>query len=201
MSSDPRDEAAGRGGGAEPGAAGEAARLMALRRYAVLDTPVDPEFEAFLLEVLSDFQVSVPEVGTFEAKERPLVFLTSNDAREMTDALKRRCLYHWIDYPDLARELAIVKAKVPRASERLTREVVAFVQALRKEDLFKNPGTAETLDWASALVELDAKALDPALIGDTLGEVLKYQDDVERFNPAQLDSVLSASREALKAAG
>jgi MoxR-like ATPase len=161
----------------------------------------DEAFEAFLLEVLADFQVTIPEFGTIKAETPPIVIVTSNRTREIHDALKRRCLYHWIDYPDLPRELAIVRAKVPRAPERLTREVVAFVQALRKEDLFKNPGTAETLDWASALVELDAKVLDPALIGDTLGVVLKYQDDVERFNPAKIDSVLSVSREALKAAG
>jgi MoxR-like ATPase len=129
------------------------------------------------------------------------VIVTSNRTREIHDALKRRCLYHWIDYPDFPRELEIVKTKVPGAPERLSREVVAFVQALRKEDLFKSPGTAETLDWVSALVELDAHALDPNLIGDTLGVVLKYQDDVERMNAKKIDAVLSASREALKAAG
>lgn len=161
----------------------------------------DEAFEAFLLEVLADFQVTIPEFGTIKASSPPIVIVTSNRTREIHDALKRRCLYHWIDYPDLARELAIVRAKVPGAPERLSRDVVAFVQALRKEDLFKSPGTAETLDWASALVELDAQALDSKLIGDTLGVVLKYQDDVERFKPAKIDSVLSASREALKAAG
>jgi MoxR-like ATPase len=161
----------------------------------------DEAFEAFLLEVLADFQVTIPELGTIKAATPPIVIVTSNRTREIHDALKRRCLYHWIDYPDLARELSIVRAKVPGASERLSREVVAFVQALRKEDLFKSPGTAETLDWASALVELDAQALDLNLIGDTLGVVLKYQDDVERFNPKKIDTVLSASREALKAAG
>jgi MoxR-like ATPase len=161
----------------------------------------DEAFEAFLLEVLADFQVTIPEFGTIKADTPPIVIVTSNRTREIHDALKRRCLYHWIDYPDLARELAIVKAKVPDASENLSREVVAFVQALRKEDLFKSPGTAETLDWASALVELDAQLLDPNLIGDTLGVVLKYQDDVERFNAKKIDTVLSASREALKAAG
>ncbi len=161
----------------------------------------DEAFEAFLLEVLADFQVTIPEFGTIKAEVPPIVIVTSNRTREIHDALKRRCLYHWIDYPDLARELAIVKAKVPAAPERLSREVVAFVQALRKEDLFKSPGTAETLDWASALVELDAQALDPQLVGDTLGVVLKYQDDVERFNAKKIDAVLSASREALQAAG
>jgi MoxR-like ATPase len=161
----------------------------------------DEAFEAFLLEVLADFQVTIPEFGTIKAETPPIVIVTSNRTREIHDALKRRCLYHWIDYPDLARELSIVRTKVPDAPERLSREVVAFVQALRKEDLFKSPGTAETLDWASALVELDAQVLDPQLIGDTLGAVLKYQDDLARFNPKKIDAVLSASREALKAAG
>ena len=161
----------------------------------------DEAFEAFLLEVLADFQVTIPEFGTIKAETPPIVIVTSNRTREIHDALKRRCLYHWIDYPDLSRELSIVQAKVPGAPERLSREVVAFVQALRKEDLFKSPGTAETLDWASALVELDAQALDPQLVGDTLGAVLKYQDDLARFNPKKIESVLSESREALKAAG
>jgi MoxR-like ATPase len=161
----------------------------------------DEAFEAFLLEVLADFQVTIPEFGTIKADTPPVVIVTSNRTREIHDALKRRCLYHWIDYPDFPRELEIVKTKVPGAPERLSREVVAFVQALRKEDLFKSPGTAETLDWVSALVELDAHALDPNLIGDTLGVVLKYQDDVERMNAKKIDAVLSASREALKAAG
>ena len=161
----------------------------------------DEAFEAFLLEVLADFQVTIPEFGTIKAETPPIVIVTSNRTREIHDALKRRCLYHWIGYPDLSRELSIVKTKVPGAPERLSREVVAFVQQLRKEDLFKSPGTAETLDWASALVELDAQALDPNLIGDTLGVVLKYQDDVERFNTKKIDTTLSASREALKATG
>ncbi len=161
----------------------------------------DEAFEAFLLEMLADFQVTIPEFGTIKASSPPIVIVTSNRTREIHDALKRRCLYHWIGYPDFARELAIVQAKVPGVSDRLSREVVAFVQALRKEDLFKNPGTAETLDWASALVELDAQTLDPNLIGDTLGVVLKYQDDVEKFNPAKIDVVLGESRVALKAAG
>ena len=161
----------------------------------------DEAFEAFLLEMLADFQVTIPEFGTIKASSPPIVIVTSNRTREIHDALKRRCLYHWIGYPDFARELAIVQAKVPGVSDRLSREVVAFVQALRKEDLFKNPGTAETLDWASALVELDAQTLDPNLIGDTLGVVLKYQDDVEKFNPAKIDAVLGDSRVALKAAG
>jgi MoxR-like ATPase len=161
----------------------------------------DEAFEAFLLEVLADFQVTIPELGTIKAETPPIVIVTSNRTREIHDALKRRCLYHWIDYPDLSRELSIVQAKVPGAPERLSREVVAFVQALRKEDLFKSPGTAETLDWVSALVELDALALDPQLVGDTLGAVLKYQDDLARFNPKKIEAVLSESREALEAAG
>jgi MoxR-like ATPase len=161
----------------------------------------DEAFEAFLLEVLADFQVTIPEFGTIKAETPPIVIVTSNRTREIHDALKRRCLYHWIDYPDLSRELSIVQAKVPGAPERLSREVVAFVQALRKEDLFKSPGTAETLDWVSALVELDAQVLDPQLVGDTLGAVLKYQDDLARFNPKKIEAVLSESREALKAAG
>jgi MoxR-like ATPase len=161
----------------------------------------DEAFEAFLLEVLADFQVTIPELGTLKAATPPIVIVTSNRTREIHDALKRRCLYHWIDYPDLARELSILRTKVPGAPERLSRDIVAFVQALRKEDLFKSPGTAETLDWASALVELDAQALDPQLVGDTLGAVLKYQDDLVRFNPKKIEAVLSDAREALKAAG
>lgn len=160
----------------------------------------DEAFEAFLLEVLADFQVTIPELGTIKAASPPIVIVTSNRTREIHDALKRRCLYHWIDYPDFARELAIVRAKVPRAQEALSREIVAFVQTLRKQDLFKSPGTAETLDWVSALAELDAKQLDPQLIGDTLGVVLKYQDDIARFDGKQINAALSQSREALSAA-
>jgi MoxR-like ATPase len=160
----------------------------------------DEAFEAFLLEVLADFQVTIPELGTVKAEVPPIVIITSNRTREVHDALKRRCLYHWIDYPSFVRELAIVRAKVPDAAESLSREIVAFIQELRKEDLFKAPGTAETLDWASALVALDAKALDPALISDTLGVVLKYQDDVERFDRNRIERVLAESRAALKAA-
>jgi MoxR-like ATPase len=161
----------------------------------------DEAFEAFLLEVLADFQVTIPELGTIKAATPPIVIVTSNRTREIHDALKRRCLYHWIDYPDLARELSILRTKVPGAPERLSRDIVAFVQALRKEDLFKSPGTAETLDWASALVELDAQALNPQLVGDTLGAVLKYQDDLARFNAKKIEVVLGDAREALKAAG
>ena len=160
----------------------------------------DEAFEAFLLEVLADFQVTIPELGTVKALVPPIVIVTSNRTREVHDALKRRCLYHWIDYPSFERELAIVRAKVPESAEKLSREIVGFVQQLRKEDLFKAPGTAETLDWASALVALDAKALEPALISDTLGVVLKYQDDVVRFDQPKIEQMLRDSRAALKAA-
>ena len=150
----------------------------------------DEAFEAFLLEILSDFQITIPELGTVKAEAPPLVIITSNRTREIHDALKRRCLYHWVDYPDAARERAIVKAKAPQASEKLTAELVAFVQALRKQDLFKSPGVAETLDWASALVELDAVALDPAMVSDTLGVLLKYQDDIGRMQGAKAKELI-----------
>src|SRR5215471_18292885 len=136
----------------------------------------DEAFEAFLLEVLADFQVSIPELGTLKAEDSPIIVITSNRTREVHDALKRRCLYHWVGYPSAERELAIVRAKVPDVAKRLSQEVVRFVQALRREDLFKAPGVAETLDWATALSELDAVALDPATVSDTLGVLLKYQD-------------------------
>ena len=142
----------------------------------------DEAFEAFLLEVLSDFQVTIPELGTITAAEPPIVIVTTNRTREVHDALKRRCLYHWVDYPDAERELAILNAKVPRANARLAREVVAFVQRLRNADLFKAPGVAETLDWANALTELDRVAVDPETVSDTLGVLLKYQDDIARID-------------------
>lgn len=145
----------------------------------------DEAFEAFLLEILSDFQVTIPELGTITAEHPPIVILTSNRTREIHDALKRRCLYHWVDYPDAARERAIVARKAPQAGKRLTQELVAFVQGLRKQDLFKAPGVAETLDWASALTELDAVALDPGMVSDTLGVLLKYQDDIARIDAAK----------------
>ena len=151
----------------------------------------DEAFEAFLLEVLSDYQVTIPELGTVKASEPPIVIVTSNRTREIHDALKRRCLYHWVDYPDAARELAIVRAKAPKAPAKLAEQVVAFVQAIRKQELFKNPGVAETLDWASALVELDAVALDPALVSDTLGVLLKYQDDIEKMRGARVSDILN----------
>ena len=138
----------------------------------------DEPFEAYLLEVLSDFQVSIPELGPIVAKSPPIVVITSNRTREIHDAIKRRCLYHWVDYPDALRELAILRRKCPRAPETLAREVVAFTQRLRSMDLFKAPGIAETLDWAEALLTLDRVALDPATVTDTLGVLLKYQDDV-----------------------
>ncbi|WP_298957579.1 MoxR family ATPase [uncultured Methylobacterium sp.] len=158
----------------------------------------DEAFEAYLLEILSDFQVTIPELGTVRAPEPPVVIVTSNRTREIHDALKRRCLYHWVDYPDAERELAILHRRLPGAPERLSRDVVAFVQAIRREDLFKAPGVAETLDWATALVELDAVALDPALVSDTLGVLLKYQDDIQAMQggraKALLDEVRSAPR-------
>jgi len=150
----------------------------------------DEPFEAFLLEALSEFQVTIPELGTIRAPEPPIVILTSNRTREVHDALKRRCLYHWVDYPDAQRELEILKARAPQVPENLSREVVEYVQAIRREDLFKVPGVAETLDWATALVELDAVALDPALITDTLGVLLKYQDDIAKLQTGVAKKVL-----------
>ncbi|HWP25745.1 MAG TPA: MoxR family ATPase, partial [Xanthobacteraceae bacterium] len=141
----------------------------------------DEAFEAYLLEVLADFQITIPELGTIKAAKPPIVVITSNRTREIHDALKRRCLYHWVGYPSAARELEIVRRKVPGIGAKLSAQVVGFVQALRKEDLFKAPGVAETLDWAQALVELDAVALDPAVVSDTLGVLLKYQDDIARL--------------------
>jgi MoxR-like ATPase len=150
----------------------------------------DEAFEAFLLEMLSDAQVTIPELGTIRAAHPPIVIITSNRTREIHDALKRRCLYHWVDYPDAARELAILKAKAPAAPARLSKQIVAFVQAIRKQDLFKAPGVAETLDWASALVELDAVALDPALVSDTIGALLKYQDDILKMQGSAVKKLL-----------
>ena len=160
----------------------------------------DEAFEAFLLEVLADFQVTVPEMGTVKAEHPPIVIITSNRTREIHDALKRRCLYHWIDYPDAARELAIVTAKVPGIGATLSREIVAFVQALRQQDLFKAPGVAETLDWASALTELDAVALDPATVSDTLGVLLKYQDDIAKIRGSAAQALIDEVRSGMKAA-
>jgi len=161
----------------------------------------DEAFEAFLLEVLSDFQVTIPELGTVRAEHPPIVIITSNRTREVHDALKRRCLYHWVDYPDAKRELAILRNRVPDAPGRLSREIVGFVQAIRKEDLFKAPGVAETLDWASALVELDAVALDPALVSDTLGVLLKYQDDIQKMQGSRAKEMLDRLQGELRASG
>ena len=143
----------------------------------------DEPFEAYLLEVLSDYQVTIPELGTIRAEHPPIVVITSNRTREIHDAIKRRCLYHWVDYPDAARELAIVRRKCPAAPEALAREIVGFTQRLRTLDLFKAPGIAETLDWAEALVALDRVTLDPQTVADTLGALLKYQDDVGAITP------------------
>ena len=151
----------------------------------------DEPFEAYLLEVLSDFQVTIPEIGTIKAQQPPIVVITSNRTREIHDAVKRRCLYHWVDYPDASRELDILKRKVPGVADRLSHEVVAFVQRLRSMDLFKLPGVAETIDWSKALVALDRVALDPNLIDDTLGALLKYQDDIARVKGSEAARILS----------
>ncbi|OED48889.1 AAA family ATPase [Leisingera sp. S232] len=160
----------------------------------------DEPFEAFLLEALSDFQVTIPELGTIQAPEPPIVVLTSNRTREVHDALKRRCLYHWVDYPDFQRELDILHARAPQASEQLSREIVAFVQSLRTEDLFKKPGVAETIDWANCLLALDAIALSPAVIADTLGAILKYQDDIARLHGSEAKRILDQARAGLDTA-
>jgi MoxR-like ATPase len=159
----------------------------------------DEPFEAYLLEILSDFQVTVPEIGTIAAKKPPIVILTSNRTREIHDAVKRRCLYHWVDYPDAARELDILRRKAPGSSERLSREVVEFVQRLRKLDLFKLPGVAETIDWSKALVALDRMTLDPATVNDTLGALLKYQDDISRVQGSEAGRLLAEVKAELAA--
>jgi MoxR-like ATPase len=160
----------------------------------------DEAFEAFLLEVLADFQITVPELGTVKAPHPPIVVVTSNRTREVHDALKRRCLYHWVGYPSAERELKILRAKVPGIPKKLSEQVVAFVQALRKEDLFKSPGVAETLDWAGALTELDVVALDPATVSDTLGVLLKYQDDITRLDGSKVKTLLDEVKSELRAA-
>src|SRR5438874_10081588 len=160
----------------------------------------DEAFEAFLLEVLADFQVTIPELGTVKAAQPPIVVITSNRTREIHDALKRRCLYHWVGYPNAARELRIVRAKVPGIGKALSDQVVHFVQALRRQDLFKAPGVAETLDWAAALAELDAAALDPLMVSDTLGVLLKYQDDIARIEGTKAKEMLDEVRAGLRAA-
>jgi len=161
----------------------------------------DEAFEAFLLEVLSDFQVTIPELGTIKAAEPPIVIITTNRTREVHDALKRRCLYHWVDYPQAQQELEIIRRKVPHCNETLSREIVAYVQRLRTLDLFKNPGVAETIDWATALTELDRLALDPETISDTIGTLLKYQDDIARIQGGEGARVLKDVQDELRAAG
>ena len=151
----------------------------------------DEPFEAYLLEILSDFQITIPEMGTLKAKEPPIVIITSNRTREIHDAIKRRCFYHWVDYPDAKREAEILKRKVPGAAERLSAEVISFVQRLRKMELFKLPGVAETLDWTKALMALDKLALDPQTVNDTLGTLLKYQDDISRIKGSEAERLLT----------
>ncbi len=160
----------------------------------------DEAFEAFLLEILSDYQVTVPELGTIKAEEPPIVIITTNRTREIHDALKRRCLYHWVDYPDAQRELDIIARKVPQANRRLSAEVVRFVQKLRELELFKVPGVAETIDWAGALTELDKIALDPETISDTIGVLLKYQDDIARIEQGEGRRLLNEVKAELAAA-
>src|SRR3982751_4310597 len=160
----------------------------------------DEAFEAFLLEVLADNQVTIPEMGTVKAEHPPIVIITSNRTREIHDALKRRCLYHWVGYPTAERELKIVRAKVPGIAGKLSQEVVSFVQALRKEDLFKSPGVAESLDWAAALTELDVVAPAPATVSDTLGVLLKYQDDIARIEGTRAKELLDAMHAEMRAA-
>ncbi len=157
----------------------------------------DEPFEAFLMEALSDFQVTIPELGTIAAPEPPIVIVTSNRTREVHDALKRRCLYAWVDYPDFTREMDILRARAPKAAETLSREVVAFVQALRTEDLFKKPGVAETIDWAKCLLALDVISLSPEVIADTLGAILKYQDDIAKLQGSEAKRILDEARAGL----
>ena len=160
----------------------------------------DEPFEAFLLEALSDFQVTIPELGTIAAPEPPIVVLTSNRTREVHDALKRRCLYHWVDYPSFDREIEILQARAPEAAESLSREVVAFVQQLRTEDLFKKPGVAETIDWAKCLLALDVISLSPEVIADTLGAILKYQDDIQKLQGSEAKRILDEAKASLEPA-
>ncbi|KKJ77284.1 ATPase [Kiloniella litopenaei] len=151
----------------------------------------DEAFEAYLLEVLSDYQITIPELGTIKAAEPPIVIITSNRTREIHDALKRRCLYHWVDYPDALRELEILKLKAPDATEKLSNEVVLFVQELRRNpEVFKQPGIAETIDWTNALTQLDRVSLAPEIVSDTLGVLLKYQDDITRIQGSEASDIL-----------
>ena len=151
----------------------------------------DEPFEAYLLEVLSDFQITIPELGTITAEQPPIVIITSNRTREIHDALKRRCFYHWVDYPTTERELQIIRVRLPGVEERLSRQIVAFVQELRRRDLFKLPGVAETLDWTRALTTLDTLELSPAIINDTLGTLLKYQDDIIKMQGTEAAKLLA----------
>jgi MoxR-like ATPase len=160
----------------------------------------DEPFEAYLLEILSDFQVTIPEIGTIKAKEPPIVVVTSNRTREIHDALKRRCFYYWVDYPDAKRELEILKVKAPGASEEFSREIVGFVQKLRTTDLFKLPGVAETIDWTQALMQLDVLTLTPEAINDTLGVLLKYQDDIGKIQGSEALRLLTQVKAELAAA-
>lgn len=160
----------------------------------------DEPFEAFLLEALSDFQVTIPELGTIKAPEPPIVILTSNRTREVHDALKRRCLYHWVDYPAFEREMEILHARAPDAAEALSREVVGFVQRLRTEDLFKRPGVAETIDWAKCLLALDVLELSPEVIADTIGAILKYQDDIQKLQGSEAKRILDEAKASLELA-
>ncbi len=161
----------------------------------------DEPFEAYLLEVLSDYQVTVPEIGTIKAAAAPVVVITSNRTREIHDALKRRCFYYWVDYPGAERELEILRVKAPGADPALSRQVVQFVQALRRRDLFKLPGVAETIDWAEALTQLDVVALDTAAVDDTLGVLLKYQDDIARIRGSEAAAILEQIKAELAGAG
>jgi MoxR-like ATPase len=156
----------------------------------------DEPFEAFLLEVLADFQLTIPELGTVRAKVTPVVIITSNRTREVHDAIRRRCLYHWVDYPDAARERAILALRAPHVAEKLSAQVVAFVQKLREGDYFKLPGVAETIDWASALAALDARELEPVAVDETLGVLLKYQDDIAKLRGAEAARLVAEAREA-----
>jgi MoxR-like ATPase len=160
----------------------------------------DEPFEAFLLEVLSDFQITIPEIGTIKAEEPPIVLVTSNRTREIHDALKRRCLYHWVDYPNAEREMAILRRKVPNCDERLGQQIVGFVQELRSRELFKLPGIAETIDWSQALVYLNTLTLDANTVNNTLGVLLKYQDDIARIQGSEAAEILHRVQQELAAA-
>ena len=161
----------------------------------------DEPFEAFLLEILSDFQVTIPEIGTVKAAKPPIVIITSNRTREIHDAIKRRCFYFWVDYPNAQRELEILKVKVPDAPDKLTQQVVNFVQHLRNRDLFKMPGVAETIDWTNALIQLDKIDLDPETVNSSLGVLLKYQDDIEKIQGSEAAQILEEVKAGIAAGG